>query len=203
MARMSSSRLVLASASPTRARLLTAAGVEFQVEPAEIDEAAVKLAFRADRSEARDCALALADAKARWVSRCDRDALVIGADQILVCDREWFDKPADLGAARAQLQALRGRTHVLATAVCASRAGERIWQHQCAPKLRMRRFSDGFLDDYLAATGAAVLGSVGAYQLEANGVQLFDRIQGDYFAILGLPLLELLGLLREFGAIAA
>lgn len=194
-----SSRLILASASSVRARLLAAAGVVFRVEPAEVDEAAVKRASRTARRSAGDCALALADAKARWVSRCKPEALVIGADQILVCDGEWFDKPVDLDAARTQLQVLRGRTHVLASAVTAFRAGERIWQHLSAPQLTMRRFSDAFLDDYLAAEGAAALGSVGAYRLETVGVQLFDRVEGDHFAILGLPLIELLGFLREQG----
>ncbi len=197
------SGLILASASPTRARLLAEAGVAFRVAPAEIDEAGLKRAYRTDRCAPPECALVLAEAKARWVSERVPRALVIGADQILVCEGEWFDKPADLAAARAQLQALRGRTHVLATAVCAVLAGKRVWQLWVAPELSMRRFSDAFLDDYLAAEGAAVLGSVGAYRLEARGAQLFDRIEGDHFAILGLPLLELLRFLREFGAIPA
>jgi septum formation protein len=196
-----SDELILASASPARARLLAAAGVDFRVVPAEIDETVLKRAFRADRREASDCALALAEAKARQVSRRDPQALVIGADQILVCAGAWFDKPADLAAARAQLQALRGRPHLLATAVCASRAGERVWRHACAPQLTMRQFSDAFLDNYFAGEGDAVLSSVGAYRLEARGVQLFDRIDGDHFAILGLPLVELLGFLREFGVL--
>lgn len=198
-----SSGLILASASPARAGLLAAAGIAFCVAPAAIDEAAVKRAFRTDRRAASECALALAEAKAQWVSEREPGALVIGADQILVCEGEWFDKPADLGAARAQLQKLRGRAHMLATAVCAVSARERVWQLGVAPELSMRRFSDAFLDEYLAAEGAAVLGSVGAYRLEARGAQLFDRIAGDHFAILGLPLLELLRFLRESAAISA
>ena len=200
---LTNSGLILASASSVRARLLAAAGVVFRVAPAEIDEAALKCACRAGRRVASECALSLAEAKAQWVSRREPGALVVGADQILVCEGEWFDKPADLGAARGQLQALRGRTHVLATAVCAILASERVWRLEVAPELSMRQFSDEFLDDYLAAEGAAVLGSVGAYRLEARGSQLFDSIEGDYFAILGLPLLELLRFLREFGAISA
>lgn len=194
-------RLILASASPARARLLTAAGVEFRAEPAEIDEAAVKDEFRSTGRLAAECALALADAKARWISRRDPQALVVGADQILVCEGAWLDKPTDIASARVQLQALRGRGHVLKTAVCAIRAGEQIWCHASAPKLTMRWFSDTFLDAYLIAAGPAVLGSVGAYRMEADGIQLFERIDGDYFSILGLPLLELLGFLRKFGAI--
>ena len=202
MAWTSSSGLVLASASEARARLLAAAGLDFRVEPSQIDEVAIKRVFRADGRSAGDCALALADAKARSVARRDPEALVIGADQILVCDREWFDKPADLSAARTQLAALRGRTHVLATAVCAVRAGEPGWRHLSAPQLTMRRFSDSFLDDYFAAEAAAVLGSVGSYRLEARGVQLFERIEGDHFSILGLPLIELLAFLRGLGVVA-
>jgi septum formation protein len=189
--------LILASASVVRARLLAAAGVEFRIEPAGIDEASVKRVYRVDRRTPVDCALALAEAKAQSVSRWYRSALIIGADQILVCGGEWFDKPADLGAARAQLKALRGHTHLLATAVCVVRGGERVWHHICAPELTMRDFSDAFLDGYLAAEADMVLASVGAYRLEARGVQLFDDIQGDHFAILGLPLIELLGFLRE------
>jgi len=198
-----SDRLILASGSPVRAHLLAAAGAVFRVEPAQVDEAAVKRLFRAERREAPECALALAEAKARQVSRREPQALVIGADQILVCDGEWFDKPPDLGAARAQLQALRGRTHLLASAVCATRAGERIWECRSVPRLTMRNFSDAFLDDYLAGEGEAVLGSVGAYRLEARGVQLFDHVDGDHLAILGLPLVELLGFLRECGVMPA
>jgi septum formation protein len=191
--------LILASASPTRAWLLTTAGVEVRVEPAAVDEEAVKQAFWARGCAAVECALALAEAKAcRVAGRHDR-AFVIGADQILVCDGLWFDKPSDLGAARAQLKALRGRSHELATAVCVVQNGTRIWHTVKQPHLLMREFSDIFLDDYLAVEGTAVLGTVGAYRLEGRGVQLFERVEGDHFAILGLPLLELLGFLRKCG----
>jgi septum formation protein len=191
--------LILASASPTRAWLLATAGVEVRVEPAAVDEEVVKQTFRAKGRAAVECALALAEAKAcRVADRHDR-AFVIGADQILVCDGLWFDKPSDLGAARAQLKALRGRTHELATAVCVVQNRTRIWHTVKQPHLLMREFSDIFLDDYLAVEGTAVLGTVGAYRLEGRGVQLFERVEGDHFAILGLPLLELLGFLRECG----
>jgi septum formation protein len=179
--------------------LLATAGVEVRIEPAAVDEEAVKQTFRAMGRAAVECALALAEAKACHVaSRHDR-AFVIGADQILVCDGLWFDKPSDLGAARAQLKALRGRTHELATAVCVVQNRTRIWHTVKQPHLLMREFSDIFLDNYLAVEGTAVLGTVGAYRLEGRGVQLFERVEGDHFAILGLPLLELLGFLRECG----
>ena len=127
--------------------------------------------------------------------------MVIGADQILVCGGEWFDKPANLAEARSQLQTLRGRIHKLVTAACVVQEQACIWQGERWTKLTMREFSDTFLDTYLAAEGTAVLGSVGAYRLEGRGIQLFAQVEGDYFAILGLPLIELLGFLRERGAL--
>jgi septum formation protein len=193
--------LVLASASIVRADLLAAAGVNFRIQPAELDEGLLKQACRAERRDAVDCALALAEAKARQVAARFGRAVVIGADQLLVCGEVWFDKPADLGQARAQLQALRGRTHELVTAVCAVQDASRLWHAVSSPRLTMRHFTDTFLDDYIPAERADILGSVGAYRLEGRGVQLFEHIEGDYFAILGLPLLELLGFLRSKGMI--
>ena len=195
--------LVLASASTVRARVVAAAGVDFRVEPAELDESLLKQACRAEGRDAAGCALALAEAKARQVATRSGPAVVIGADQLLVCAKVWFDKPADLGQARTQLQALRGRTHELVTAVCAVHDGSRLWHAVSTPRLTMRHFTDAFLDDYIAAEGADILGSVGAYRLEGKGVQLFEHIEGDYFAILGLPLLELLGFLRTKGMLLA
>lgn len=195
-------RLILASASSVRARLLQQAGIGFAVQPAEIDEAAIKRRLRGEERSPRDCAYALAAAKAAQVSILNHQAIVIGADQILVCADEWFDKPADITAARRQLQALRGQRHVLETAVCAMRAGERLWASASAPQLVMRNFTDSFLDDYLAREGDAILGSVGAYRLEGRGVRLFEQIDGDYFAILGLPLVALLDFLTEIGQLA-
>ena len=193
--------LILASASAVRARLLADAGLDFRVEPAELDEGVLKKACRAEQRNAADCALGLAEAKASQVaSRRDR-ALVIGADQILVSGEVWFDKPTDIASARAQLRALRGCTHELATAACAVQAGTRLWHAVSRPRLMMRDFTDAFLDDYIGAEGPDILGSVGAYRLEGRGVQLFEQIEGDHFAILGLPLLELLGFLRKTGEI--
>jgi septum formation protein len=194
--------VILASASPARAALLRAAAVDFTVEPAAIDEARVKHGSRQAGDSAIVCASALAAAKACSVSRLHPEAFVIGADQILAAGMEWFDKPDNLAEACAQLLVLRGRTHTLATAVCVARAGSALWHATSAPELTMRRFSDVFLEAYIAAEGDALLGSVGAYRLEGRGVQLFSRIIGDHFAVLGLPLVELLGFLRERGVIA-
>jgi septum formation protein len=193
--------VILASASAARAGLLRAAGVDFAAEPAVIDETRLKRKAREAGDSAISCALALATEKACVVSRRHPEALVIGADQILVAGTEWFDKPADLAEASAQLRALRGRTHSLATAVCIVRGGEPLWRAVSTPELRMRRFSDAFLEAYVAAEGEALLGLVGAYRIEDRGVQLFSRITGDHFAVLGLPLIELLGFLRERGVI--
>ena len=195
--------LVLASASPTRARLLEAAGVKLTIEPADLDEAALKTSFKAAGRDAGDCALALAEAKAQRIASRMPGAMVLGADQLLVCDGAWFDKPADRAAARLQLQALRGKRHVLPTAAVLIRNGAAIWQALEEPALTMRPFSDAFLDDYLAAAGDAALGSVGGYQLEGRGAQLMSAIEGDHFAILGLPLLPLLEVLRDNGVLAA
>lgn len=193
--------LILASASPARAGILAAAGLDFRVEAATIDEALIKRACKAAGAAAGECALRLARAKALRVSERYPSALVIGADQILVCEGVWFDKPADLAEARAQLQTLRGKDHELMTAACAAAAGEPIWHTLARPHLAMRGFGDDFLDAYLAAEGCAVLGSVGAYRIEGRGIQLFDRIDGDPFAILGLPLLPLLAFLRDRGMV--
>jgi septum formation protein len=196
-----SSELILASVSVARARLLEAVGLAFRIEPAGVDEREIKQACGADGFPAHTCALALAEAKARSVAKRADRSLVIGADQILVCGGAWFDKPSDLGEARAQLGTLRGRTHELATAVCAVRARTLLWHTVSRPQLMMREFSDAFLDDYITVEASALLGSVGGYRLEGMGAQLFEWIEGDYFAILGLPLLELLAFLRDCGEI--
>lgn len=193
--------LVLASQSPARAAVLRAAGLRFEQVAARVDESAVKASMRAEQASAEECALTLAGLKAARVRR--DDALVIGADQLLVCEGEWFDKPADRSAARSQLVRLRGRQHALVTAIVCHRGGREVWHHVAWPLLSMRRFSDGFLDAYLELEGDAVLGSVGAYRLEGLGVHLFDAIEGEHAAILGLPLLATLGFLRQHGVLTA
>jgi nucleoside triphosphate pyrophosphatase len=193
--------LILASASPARRKALEAAGLTFAIRPAGVDEAEIKRRARVEGASADDAATLLAALKAERVAACEPNAIVIGADQILVCDGAWFDKPEHVGAAREQLRALRGKSHVLSTAVLCQRGGQRLWQHVARPRLTMRKFSDAFLDAYLAAEGAAVTSSVGAYRLEGLGVHLFDRIEGEHTAILGLPMLPLLGFLRQHGAL--
>ena len=191
--------LVLASQSAARAALLAAAGLRFEARPARVDEAAVKQACRAEGASAAEAALTLAALKAQRVR--DPEALVIGADQILTCGDAWFDKPDSLDGARAQLRALRGQSHRLHTAVVCLQDGREVWRHVSEPLLRMRGFSDAFLDEYLAAEGDAVLSCVGAYRLEGLGAHLFDEVQGEHAAILGLPLLPLLGFLRQHGVL--
>jgi septum formation protein len=194
-------RVILATASAARRAVLAAAGIQFTAQAAAVDEAAIKESAQAEGLAPAEAAMMLAEAKARRIARRDPEALVIGADQMLVCQGRWFDKPPDLAAARDQLQALRGKPHELVTAVVCWRHGERVWQHLARPRLTMRGFSEEFLDAYLAAEGEMVLGSVGAYRLEGLGVQLFSAVEGEHSAILGLPLVPLLGFLRGHGAL--
>ncbi|MDB5373111.1 MAG: septum formation protein Maf [Belnapia sp.] len=193
--------IILASASSARQAVMAAAGLIFTAQAAAVDEAAIKESTKAEGLPAGDAAMLLAEAKARRIAGRKPEALVIGADQILVCEGRWFDKPPDLAAARTQLLALRGRPHELVTAVACWRNGQRIWQHLARPRLTMREFSEPFLDAYLAAEGETVLGSVGAYRLEGLGVQLFSAIEGEHSAILGLPMVPLLGFLRGHGVL--
>lgn len=192
-------QLILASQSPYRAGLLRGAGVSFTALPAYIDEGAVKLAAIATGQFVAATATELARLKAEKIAASHPGALVIGADQILVCGDDWFDKPADLAEARSHLHRLRGRTHRLVTATICLQSGTPIWQHVEEPALTMRNFSDAFLDAYLAAEGDHALTTVGAYRLEDQGIQLFDRIDGNHSAIVGLPLLPLLDFLRTVG----
>lgn len=193
-------KLMLASGSRFRRQMLENAGVSFSVAPADVDE----VAARAKMSDMAPGAVALqlAGLKALEVSRRFPDALVIGADQVLALEGRIFGKPIDRAAARAQLLQLRGRTHTLPTAVVLAQAGRAVWDHLGVAQLEMRPFGDGFLDAYLAAAGEVVTETVGGYALEGLGAQLFERIEGDYFTVIGLPLIPLLAELRRRGVLA-
>ena len=193
--------IILASASRSRASLLQQAGMAIECVPAGVDEEEIKLAMQAEGASAGTVVDTLAALKAERISLRNPEALVIGADQMLDCDGRWFDKPEDKAALRDHLTALRGKTHHLLAAVCVTQNGTRLWSHRETASLTMRPFSDTFLETYLTACGDAVLDSVGGYRLEEMGSQLFDRIDGDYFTILGLPLLPLLTFLRQNGAL--
>jgi len=190
---------ILASASTSRQRLLQDAGLDFEIVPSTIDEDAIKQAFFGDDLGPDDLALVLAQAKASDVSRERPARLVIGADQILHMAGEIYSKPEDMAAARDQLLDLRGRTHRLETAVAAARDGQIVWDYVDGADMTMRDFSNEFLGAYLAGEGAHVLTSVGAYQVEGHGIQLFSEISGDHGTIRGLPMLPLLSFLREQG----
>ncbi|WP_414638383.1 Maf family protein [Azospirillum sp.] len=192
-------RLILASGSKARAAMLEGAGVAVRRDPADVDEGALKATCRAQGATVEATAETLAEAKARHVAQRHPGAFVLGADQMLECGGDWFDKPGDRDGARAQLARLRGRSHRLVSAAVIVRDGERLWRHTDAATLAMRPFSDAFLAQYLDACGEVVQHSVGAYHLEGLGAQLFDRVDGDFFTILGLPLLPVLGFLRDHG----
>jgi septum formation protein len=197
-------RLILASQSRSRRSMLTAAGLAIDAIPSDVDEAALKTELESRGvGDPGEIALALAAAKAEVVSRMYPEALVIGGDQVLALGPRLFDKPIDMAGARQHLRDLRGRTHVLISAVVLAQGGHVVWQHSDTAQLAVREFSDAFLDSYLSEAGSDVCLSVGAYQLEGLGAQLFERIDGDYFTILGMPLIALLGALRARGAIAA
>lgn len=187
--------LVLASKSAARRAVLDGARVAYQVDVAGVDEDAVKVERLAAGDGPREIAEALAELKAVKISR-NRPDYVIGADQTLDLDGVLYDKSETVEAARERLRMLRGRTHLLHAAVCVARDGAVVWRQTAEARLTMRNFSDDFLEDYLAREGQQALGSVGCYRLEDLGVQLFSKIEGDYFAILGLPLLDLMTFLR-------
>lgn len=193
-------RLVLASQSAIRRTILQGAAIPVEVVPADIDERAVEAQSAAAAPAA--VALMLAREKALAVARQHRGRYVLGADQTLALGALRFSKPADRAAAREQLMALRGQTHLLHSALALARDERIVFEHCETARLTMRAFSEDFLDGYLDAAGSAVTASVGAYQVEKVGIQLFERIEGDHFTILGLPLIPLLDFLRREGLLA-
>ncbi len=195
--------VILASGSRTRRNVLHAAGLAFNVVPADIDEGAVRRELCAKGASPTALARALAQAKAEEIARDRPEALVIGADQILALGDELFDKPADLAAARDCLLRLKGKTHQLHSAVVLLEPGLPPWSHVSTATLAMRDFSAEALEEYLARASNAVCESVGAYQIEGPGIQLFERVDGDHFTILGLPLLPLLEALRARGVLTS
>jgi len=195
-------RLILASSSETRVGLLRRAGLEFEVRPPRIDESALRQGLTAEGASPRDLADALAEYKALRIAAGNLDATVIGSDQILELDGQALGKPACRAEAEARLRALRGRTHRLLTAVVVYADGAPVWRHLSEARLTMRDFSDAFLYSYLDQIGAAATRTVGAYEVEGLGARLFERIEGDYFGILGLPLIELLTILARRGEIS-
>jgi nucleoside triphosphate pyrophosphatase len=191
--------IILASNSSGRAALLEGAGISFKKNAADLDERAIEEALTVDGvcPDPLDVALVLARAKAEFISASQPDAYVIGADQVLALDDKIFEKPATMDIARGNLLKFRGQTHYLHAAICVARNGETIWEHVESAAMTMRDFSTDFLAQYLVEAGESVKTSVGVYRLEETGIHLFEKIEGDYFTILGLPLIPLLDFFRE------
>jgi septum formation protein len=194
-------KIVLASASPSRTAVLRNAGLDFTARPAAIDERSIEAPLIAAGASPAEIAMALAEAKALAISKGVPEALVIGADQVLSAGGRCWHKPASLNEARDQLLALSGQTHTLETAVAVADAGTIAWRDADKARMTIRQLSAKQVDAYLAEVGERALASVGAYQIEGPGIRLFESIDGDHFAILGLPLLALLGFLRRAGAV--
>jgi septum formation protein len=193
--------IVLASTSSIRATLLRNAGLQITTHAARVDEDLIRKALQAEGATPRDLADALAEMKAERVASRNPDALVIGADQVLEFEGQAFGKPDNTDALRQQLLALRGKTHRLLSAAVVFEDGRPVWRHVAQARLTMRPFSDAWLDGYLDRNAAHLLDSVGGYKLESEGVRLFSQIEGDYFTVLGLPLLPLLDWLAVRGSI--
>lgn len=193
-------RLILASGSTIRRQILSEAKLDFEVIVKPVDEAAIKAAMLDDGARPRDIADALAEAKALRVSG-QESGLIIGADQIMVMDGQIFDKPTSREEAKERLKSMRGRRHELVGSVVVAQDGHPVWRHSSETRLWVRDFSDEFLEAYLEQEGNLVTKSVGAYRFEGPGAQLFSKVEGDFFSILGLSLLPLLHYLRDCGAI--
>jgi septum formation protein len=195
--------LILASGSEIRRRLFENTNLRFKVIPARIDEAALKQALVAEKASPREIADILAERKALHVSNKEPDSFVVGSDQVLVLENKIFSKPETLEEARAQLLRLRGKQHQLLSAAVIAENGRPIWRHIGQARLTMAQFSEAFLDNYLERCGNDLLTTVGGYKIEESGMALFTRIDGDYFSILGTPILEVLSFLRLRGVIAS
>ena len=189
-------RLILASGSKARAEMLDGAGVAFAVVPADIDEQKIMRDMLQQNAAPETVATALAQAKALHVAQQNPGAAVIGADQVLWFNGRIFSKAKDIPEARSNLQAFRGNTHSLISAVCVAQDGKVLWQDVARADLAMRKFDDAFLDGYMGMAGDALLKTVGGYELENAGKMLFEKVEGDYFTVLGMPLLPLLEFLR-------
>lgn len=194
-------RIVLASESKTRQSILREAGVEFDVKPARIDEEAIIKSLLTDGATTNDIVDALAEYKALRVAGSNPDGLIIGSDQILVCEKKIYSKAQNMEQAKTTLKELRGKSHQLLSAAVIFEDGKPVWRTVSRAQLFMRNYSDEYLDDYLEYCGSDILSSVGCYFLEDKGVNLFSRIQGDYFTVLGFPLLDVLEFLRNRGVI--
>jgi septum formation protein len=194
---MSAPVLILASGSSSRRAMLIAAGVRFTVVLPGVDEEQLRETLTRKGADGAEIAQALAEAKTAAVARQHKEALVLGADQVLVCAGQLFSKATDWNSARATLQRLRGKSHTLISGVALAKNGTLVWRHRDSATLYMRDFSDAFLDAYLLAEIPDIFGSVGCYRIEGRGAQLFERIEGDQFCIRGLPLIAVLAALRE------
>lgn len=196
-------RLILASSSKARHSMLKNAGIDCEAIASMIDEEGYKQSMKAEGASAAEAAETLAEMKALRMYRQQPDGIVIAADQMLECNGIWFDKPQDRDNCRAQLMALRGKTHQLVSAAVIYKEGSRIWGTIDTAHLTMRSFTEEWLEEYLDAAGEEIFNCVGGYQLEGIGAQLFTEIRGDYFTVLGLPLLPLIGFLRDHGVLKA